>query len=154
MYTSPIILFISLSNVFGTQFLVPTGRIRPYTISVVSGACLNFMINLMLIPKFGAYGAIIGSVSAELTVTLIQWVAIRKLISLKIGFMELAKIGVASVLMFIPVRFLECLGTNILVNLIQISAGIAVYAIVLLVLKADFVYEMIQSLKDRRKAHA
>lgn len=154
MYTSPIILFISLSNVFGTQFLVPTGRIRPYTISVVSGACLNFMINLMLIPKFGAYGAIIGSVSAELTVTLIQWVAIRKLISLKIGFMELAKIGVASVLMFIPVRFLECLGTNILVNLIQISAGIAVYAIVLLVMKADFVYEMIQSLKDRRKAHA
>ena len=154
MYTSPIILFISLSNVFGTQFLVPTGRIRPYTISVVSGACLNFLINLMLIPKFGAYGAIIGSVSAELTVTLIQWFAIRKLISLKVGFMELAKIGAASVLMFIPVRFLECLGTNILVNLIQISAGIAVYAIVLLVLKADFVYEMIQSLKDRRKAHA
>ncbi|MBR5290115.1 MAG: oligosaccharide flippase family protein [Erysipelotrichaceae bacterium] len=154
MYTSPIILFISLSNVFGTQFLVPTGRIRPYTISVLSGACLNFVINLLLIPKYGAYGAIIGSVSAELTVTLIQWFAIRNLISLKIGFGELLKVMVASVLMFVPVRFLACLGCNILVNVIQVSAGVIVYAVVLIVLKAEFVKEMLQSLKNRGKAHA
>ena len=108
----------------------------------------------MLIPKYGAYGAIVGSVSAELAVTLIQWVSIRNLISLKIGLIELSKVVIASALMFVPVRFLECLGTNILVNFIQISAGIVVYAVVLLILRAEFVNEMIQSLKDRRKAHA
>ncbi|MBQ7889486.1 MAG: oligosaccharide flippase family protein [Erysipelotrichaceae bacterium] len=154
VYTSPIILFISLSNVFGTQFLVPTGNIKPYTLSVISGACLNFVLNSLFIPKFGAYGAILGSVSAELAVTVIQWFAIRDKIKLYIGLSELVKVLVASCVMFIPVRYLSVLGTNILVNLIQIGAGVIVYVIVLFMLKADFLSEMIQSLKDRGKMRA
>ena len=154
IFTSPIILFISLSNVFGTQFLVPTGNIKPYTVSVISGACLNFALNSVLIPKFGAYGAIAASVSAELTVTVIQWFAIRGKISLSIGIKELLKVLAASIAMFLPVNYLSVLGTNILVNLIQIGAGVLVYVIVLILLKAEFLFEMLQSFKDRRKTHA
>lgn len=154
IFTSPIILFISLSNVFGTQFLVPTGNIKPYTVSVISGACINFALNSVLIPKLGAYGAILASVSAELMVTVIQWFAIRGKISLKIGLVELLKVMVASVLMFFPVRYFAMLGSNLLVNLIQIASGVVVYVLVLFVLKAEFLSEMLRSLKDRRKSHA
>lgn len=152
--TSPIILFISLSNVFGTQFLVPTGKIKMYTISVVSGACVNFVINFCLIPSLGAYGAIVGSVVAELTVTLIQWFAIRHLISLRVGIGEIFKILIGSVLMVIPVYLLRVLGCNLFVNLIQVASGILVYAGALIIMKADFVIEMLQSLKNRRGSHA
>ena len=152
--TSPIILFISLSNVFGTQFLVPTGKIKMYTISVVSGACVNFAVNFCLIPSLGAYGAIVGSVVAELTVTLIQWFAIRHLISLRVGIGEIFKILIGSVLMVIPVYLLRVLGCNLFVNLIQVASGILVYAGALIIMKADFVIEMLQSLKNRRGSHA
>ena len=54
---SPIILFIGLSGVNGTQYLLPTKRQKEYTISVVIGAMTNFIVNFMLIEKYGAIGA-------------------------------------------------------------------------------------------------
>ena len=54
---SPIILFIGLSGVNGTQYLLPTKRQKEYTISVVIGAVTNFIVNFMLIGKYGAIGA-------------------------------------------------------------------------------------------------
>ena len=74
---SPILLLIGLSNVIGTQYLLPTKRLRAYTGSVVAGAAINFIINLALIPPLGALGASIGTVVAEAVVTSIQIFAIR-----------------------------------------------------------------------------
>ncbi|NCB33741.1 MAG: hypothetical protein EOM64_07660, partial [Erysipelotrichia bacterium] len=78
----PIIIFISMSNVTGIQFMVPVGMYSHYSTSVIAGACINFCINLALIPHYGAYGAVIGSVIAELTVTLIQYFFIHKQVRL------------------------------------------------------------------------
>ena len=75
---SPIILFIGLSNVIGTQYLLPTKRQKEYTISVACGAITNFIINISLIWKYGAIGASIGTVIAEFTVTAVQMYFIRK----------------------------------------------------------------------------
>lgn len=152
--TSPIILFISLSNVYGTQFLVPTGRIKNYTISVVSGACVNFLINFCLIPSMGAYGAIIGSVIAELTVTLVQWFTVHKILKLNIPFTEIIKVIFASVMMVIPVTLLGKLGSNLFVNLLQITFGVIVYVVSLLLVKAPFILELFQSIKNRRVNNA
>lgn len=49
---SPIILFIGLSNVIGVQYLLPTMKQKQYTISVVSGALTNLVLNFILIPRF------------------------------------------------------------------------------------------------------
>ncbi len=43
IFTTPIILFISLSNVFGTQYLLPIGRTKEYTRSVILGASDEFL---------------------------------------------------------------------------------------------------------------
>ena len=69
---SPIILLIGLSNVTGTQYLLPTKRQKEFTLSVVFGACVNFSLNMFLIPRYGALGASVGTVLAELTVSCIQ----------------------------------------------------------------------------------
>ncbi|MCI5773028.1 MAG: oligosaccharide flippase family protein [Erysipelotrichaceae bacterium] len=148
--TSPIILFISLSNVFGTQFMVPTGDTKHYTISVVCAAILNFMINFTLIPYLGAYGAIIGSVAAEASVTIIQWFFVKDKIKITIGIKELLKIIISSLLIIVPVRYTGVwLGANILSNLAQVVVGIVVYVAFLLMLKADFLVEMYHSFKQR-----
>ena len=72
MLGCPVIILISMSNVTGIQYMVPTGMYNQYSASVIAGSCVNFLINLYLIPRYGAYGAIVASVIAEATVTGIQ----------------------------------------------------------------------------------
>lgn len=78
---SPIIILIGLSNVIGMQYLLPTKQQKKYTISVVLGACVNFLLNLMLIRYWQSIGAAVSTVFAELVVTSIQFYLVRKEIS-------------------------------------------------------------------------
>ena len=97
---SPIIVLIGLSNVTGTQYLLPTKKQNQYTLSVVIGAIVNFILNLILIKHFASIGASIAIVISELAVTMIQFILIRKKIKF-IGFVKLSyKYVIASLIMF------------------------------------------------------
>lgn len=149
--TSPIILFISLSNVFGTQFLVPTGNTKPYTLSVVVGAIVNFLINWTLIPTYGVFGAIIGSVVAELSVTLVQYFYVKNRIDFDFKVKELIIVFIASLIMFIPTHYIGVfLGANFFVNLLQISAGILTYFLILFLFRAPLLKEIPLNLFKRK----
>ncbi|WP_051366187.1 flippase [Pseudothermotoga elfii] len=76
----PIVLFISWSNFFGIQLMVPMQLEKEFTLSVFIGAITNFSLNLFLISKYGAIGASIATVFAEFLVTLSQMMFIRKII--------------------------------------------------------------------------
>lgn len=153
MLGCPVIILISMSNVTGIQYMVPTGMYNQYSASVIAGSCVNFVINLILIPRFGAYGAIIGSIIAELTVTSIQLVLIRK----KVRFQFLQRsyfiyvIGTA--LMAVTVISLTKLfpiGT--LYTLLEVAAGMIVYALVLLITKEELMMKVIHAVFKRRGA--
>ncbi len=73
---------LGCSNVIGIQLLVPTGREKLLTVSVVVGACVNVVLNLFLIYFFAAKGAALASVVAELAVTSVQFWFVRKEIKL------------------------------------------------------------------------
>lgn len=77
----PTILFIGLSNITGIQVLVPTGRETLVLRSVILGAVVDFLLNLILIPSLGASGAAIGTLCAEFAVTLLQFWYLRKLLA-------------------------------------------------------------------------
>lgn len=149
--TSPIMLFISLSNVFGTQYMVPTGMSRQYTISVVLGAITNFAINLCLIPQFGAYGAIVGSVTAELVVTLVQYLFVKDKLKLDVKISSIIRVVIASSAMALVCFVTGFIGSNILINLLQVVLGLITYVIMLLIMKDTFLLEMIKSLRRSTK---
>ncbi|WP_279145840.1 oligosaccharide flippase family protein, partial [Clostridium tyrobutyricum] len=46
---SPIIIFIAWSNVLGVQYMMPVGKVKQFTISVTTGAVVNFILNILLI---------------------------------------------------------------------------------------------------------
>lgn len=54
-----------LSNLFGNQILIPIGREKHYTQSVFVGMWINIIMNFILIPRFGALGAAIGTLITE-----------------------------------------------------------------------------------------
>jgi O-antigen/teichoic acid export membrane protein len=150
--TTPIILFISLSNVYGTQYLLPIGMTKEYTRSVVAGAITNAVINFLLMPKFGAFGAIAGSVIAEFVVTFIQWLTIKDRIDLKIRFKNIYKYIISSIAMGLVVYFVcNTLTPNILSNFVAIGSGCVVYFALLTVLKDDFHINLLNKVLKRGK---
>jgi len=74
----PTLLFIGITNVLGIQILVPLGREKIVLISEIAGAVINIIINIVLIPIWGACGAAIGTLTAEFVVLVIQYHCIKQ----------------------------------------------------------------------------
>ena len=72
----PTLLFIGLSNVLGIQILVPLGRERAVLWSIVAGAAVDVVLNVLLIPSYGAAGASAATSAAELVVLAVQFVVL------------------------------------------------------------------------------
>ena len=145
---SPIILLIGLSNVTGTQYLLPTKRQKEYTISVVCGAIINFIMNMCLIWKFGAIGASIGTVIAELTVTLVQIYFVKKDFDIRNLFKIAKNYLISSVIMFIICLLIGNYTNNNLASIVvQVIIGGLTYGICLLIFKDEFIFEMLNKIK-------
>lgn len=69
---TPIFLFKGSSVIIRTQYLIPMKMEREFTKSVVVGAVVNLILNFILIPLYGAMGAAIATVVAEIAACAIQ----------------------------------------------------------------------------------
>lgn len=79
--TAFLILAIGVNNVTGIQYLIPTRRQNTFSLTVIIGAVVNFFLNLLLIYHFQSIGAAIASVAAETTITVVQFVFVRRELS-------------------------------------------------------------------------
>lgn len=143
---TPILLLIGMSNVIGMQYLLPTKKQKEYTYSVVIGAIVNFAINLMLIPKYGAIGAAIGTIIAEATVTAAQISYTKKYIDYK-KILKLTKnYFISSIVMLIMIIVVKVIiGNSLLSMFVQVGVGVITYGICLLIMKDKFIQYFINT---------
>lgn len=73
----PTLLFIGITNVLGIQILVPLGKEKIVLYSEITGAIVDIIINVILIPKYASTGAAIGTTIAEFFVLLVQYIALK-----------------------------------------------------------------------------
>ena len=71
------LILIGFANVVRTQWILPQERDRIVVRSVTAGAAVNLIANSLLIPRMGAMGAVIGTVLAEGTVPVVQYLHLR-----------------------------------------------------------------------------
>lgn len=132
----PTMVFIGISNVTGIQYLVAVNKNRELTISYVAALIVNLIVNYLLIPKYGVYGAAIGTLAAEGISAAIQYYYMHKCIggTLKAGY--LIKLLCASLVMGVIVYSINFIGLNQLYTLItQVIIGMIVFAIGVYVLR-------------------
>lgn len=72
----PTLLLIGITNILGLQVLVPLGREKIVLYSEIAGAVIDIILNALLIPQFASSGAAIGTLAAEFTVLLVQFVSL------------------------------------------------------------------------------
>jgi O-antigen/teichoic acid export membrane protein len=148
---SPIIIAIGLSNVIGTQYLMPTKQQKKYTISVVSGAIVNLILNLILIKYWKSIGASIATVIAEFVVTGIQLYFVKNEVKIKEILKLSYKYCIAAFIMFICSLIVKNIFTSsILTICTQVVFSVIVYFSILLFMKDKFLINIINK-KIRRK---
>jgi len=148
------ILFNGMSNVTGTQFLLPTKRQKEYTISVTISAIVNFVLNLFFIQKYHAIGGAITTVISEFLVIAIHIWFIRKEWTLKEILAPASNNLIAGLVMFIIALWAGMISDNNIISLfLQITLGALSYGIILLILKDEFIYQIkdkiLNTLKNR-----
>lgn len=95
----PSCLFLAFANVIRTQYLIPHKKDRSYIISLLIGAVINLILNTLLIPKFQAIGAAIGTLVAEMAVCFYQAWSIRYNIDIKKNIKNICPYLIAGLIM-------------------------------------------------------
>lgn len=71
-------ILISWNNIIRTSYLIPMQKDQVYVKAVCSGAAVDVVLNVILIPKLGGVGASVGTVGAYMTVFIVQNIAASK----------------------------------------------------------------------------
>ena len=148
---SSVLIIIGLGNVFGTQYMIAVGKNKQYTISVCVGAAVNFVLNLILIPKYSALGAVIATVSAELSIALIQLWYSREILDIS-WIKETYKYWISGIAMLVVVSLLgEGVHRNVLILARQIIIGVVVYFGILIILRDKMLKNSFNLVKGKLK---
>lgn len=59
------VLSLMMTNLFGNQILIPKGDEKRYTASVFVGLWINLILNSLLIPRMGTFGAAVATLVTE-----------------------------------------------------------------------------------------
>lgn len=74
----PTLIFIGMTDIFGTQMLVPLGKEKMVLVSEIFGAGIDLFLNAILIPVHGSAGAAMGTLVAEFIVLIVQMISLGK----------------------------------------------------------------------------
>ena len=92
---------------------------------------MNFILNLVIIKRFGAMGSCISTIIAEFTVTIVQIYLIKDFIKPKEFIKPILLFIPSAVSMYIVVRIIgNAMGPGILTNIVQGVIGALTYFII------------------------
>ena len=106
-WLSVVIIIKAISNVLRTQYLIPMEKDREFNISVIAAAIVNVIFNYILIPIYGAMGAVIGTLVAESIVLILYCHFSKKIIDLKKVVFPGLLFLIAGIIMDIALEFLK-----------------------------------------------
>ncbi|MCH5278294.1 MAG: flippase [Christensenellaceae bacterium] len=153
---SPVLIIKSFSFTSRYQYLIPHKNEKAFICSVIAGAAVNLIVNILLIPQYGAMGAVIGTIVAELTACVWQYIAISRYINLKKTLTRTALYFIVGLLMFAGVRVVSRINVIIYGKIIvEIIAGAVIYMCICLAYWKTtgnpILNVLIKNIKERKK---
>ena len=144
----PTILLIGLTNIIGIQILVAMERGKNTLYSVMAGATTDLILNIILIPQYGAVGASIGTLVAEVVVLLVQYHYIWKIAGNPFLDFNWKRLLIASFLGSVAALWVKFLNVSAIISLLLSAAFFFVcYGAVLVLKKEPLILEMLGQIK-------
>ncbi len=143
---SPIVVIIGISNCLESHYYTPVGKRAQSNRFLLIGSVVNLALNLILIPRFLAYGAAVASVFAEIVITTCYLIHCSTVLTvvmlLKIAWRKM----LAGIWMLLSVFAVELLELHRIVALmIQIILGAVIYILGLLLLKDRWMIQLVKN---------
>lgn len=149
-----LLIGIGINNVTGVQYLIPVGLQNVFTATVIAGAVINVVLNLLLIPRMAALGAALASVVAEIAIAVIQLIYVRKTFPIKDVVAPMPKYLAGAVLMTALLWWARgFFPSTIWATGFLVVAGSAVYAVSLLILRDSFFLEICKQMLRKVRKH-
>lgn len=122
--------FVAWANVVRTQFLIPTKNDKVYLLSTTVGAFLNLIFNSIFIPRFGANGAVYGSIIAEASVFLTQFIFTFRQLPYGILFKNSFPYIICSFIMLGSIKAVQSIVPSNIVGLfVLIAFGVIIFGV-------------------------
>ncbi|RGC81410.1 flippase [Hungatella hathewayi] len=148
----PSCFFLGFGNVLRTQYLIPKKLDKIYVTSAFFGAVTNLIVNSLLIPKYFAVGAAVGTLLSEIVVCVYQSYMIRKKVELGKYIFTTVPFLVSSVVMFLIIYNFNSSDIRIIGLLfLKIVIGVLIYIITLLL--QAFIYTRIRKISIKELIH-
>ena len=127
---SSVIYIISIGNIIRTQYIIPFKKDKLLTKIYIINTIINLLVTWVLIPKIGIYGAVIGTLSAEICGLVLQMIACRKVITIKDLLISSFPYLIFGLFMFFILKLMHgFISPNWVGLLIQIFVGLILYCI-------------------------
>ena len=142
------VIFITWANITRTQYLIPNKRDKVYVISTIVGAITNLILNLILIPIWGSFGAVVGTIGAETSVFITQYIFVRRVFNISRYLKPILYIFPISLLMSLLVYgFGKIMSATIIALLLQVLIGGICYVLcillILFITKDEILYNFV-----------
>ena len=147
----PNTLIISISYIVGALYYNPSGNRAQSARYVIIDACINTVLNLLLIPRWNAYGAVIATISAEGITTYIYVQNCRGYLTWQTiweCFWKRFLVGAAMCILVAGIGQVQ-IGGNLLKLAIQIASGAVFYPAALYLAKDEMLKETMNLLVSR-----
>ena len=95
---SPFLLLLGYEQILVIQTLMPMGKDRIVTRNSLMGAVTGIVLNILVVPHLAAVGSAIVWVSSEMVIFLLSYVAVVKLLGVRIDLVPLLK----GIVMYFP----------------------------------------------------
>lgn len=150
---SILLIIIGLSHIFGMQVLIPYGKEKKYTVILGIAAIVNFVINLILIPRYSYFGAAFATILAESIVTILMYVEVKKLVGKLPQVFQMVKYIIPSVVFYLIIKLLikPYIQSTFMVIVVSIFVAMVVYTVGLVLLREELTTDIIQKAKLKLK---
>ena len=124
------VFFIAWANIMRTQYLIPKKMDKIYVGSTLTGAVVNLVLNVILINYFQAMGAAIGTFFAELSVMLVQLIAIRKSLPVWKEILMSTPYYILGAIMMLVLKIMESyLEFGLWTLILQVLTGVIIFTV-------------------------
>lgn len=151
------VLFITWACIVRMLYLIPAEKNKVYIKSVILGAIVNIVINALLIPRYAAMGAAVGTIAAEISVAGYQTILIRKELDIFQCYKKSIPFIAFGSFMWIILKQIPVISAEPILNLlIKIGVGGVVYLLCSLIYfvltKNQLLFDLIVQVKKACKS--
>lgn len=136
--TSLLIIIKPIGMGISRQYLISSGRIKEYSRSLLYGAIVGLILNVILVPIFDIWGSVFTIITAETIIVISRLVPFIKETSFKYNIKFIFIYFLCSIFMYVITFFMTFnLSESILTTAIQIMLALGIYLFLTIIMKVS-----------------